>query len=203
MQALSAGSYVGGLGMLTPRLVRPQMAGRTGANVRGSVLDSYLGRGVRDTAMVRMGHLGTGINACTDDGWQAGFAVTASLMDTIGAAINAAAGTGEDRDRTAAAGGTALVGGADALAAGYAAACAASPGTGATVPSVGSPTNAEITALLSATREELAASRISATEADAARARAAAESSQRTQQDLMIGGGLAVAALVAVLVLRK
>ena len=50
MQALSAGSYVGGLGMLTPRLVRPQMAGRTGANVRGSVLDSYLGRGVRDTA---------------------------------------------------------------------------------------------------------------------------------------------------------
>ncbi len=203
MQALSAGAYQGGLGIISARVARPHMAGRTGANVRGAVLDSYLGRHVQDVPVVRVGRLGTGINACTDEGWRAGMAVTASLFDTIGAAITSAAGTGEERDRTAGGVGTAFTGGANALATGYTAACTPAPGSGATVPSVGSPTNSDITAMLSATREELAASRISATEADAARARAAAESSQRTQQYLMIGGGLAVAALVAVLVLRK
>ena len=178
--------------------------------MRGVALDRYLGPHTREMPVIRMGRLGDGVNACTDEGWRAGMAVTASLFDTIGAAITSAANVHTDTatgtrvgDVTAGGVGTAFTGGGAALATGYVAACSPAPGSGATSPAAGSPTNADITALLSATREELANARLDSTTSEAARAREAATASQRTQQYLMIGGGLAVAALVAVLVLRK
>lgn len=205
MSAFPAGQgYVGGLGRVTPRVVSPRMAGRTGANVRGSVLSTYLGAGRMDVPVVRLGMRGlSGTDYCTDSGSRAGFAVASSMMDLIGSIVQDRAGTGEDRDRDAYTAGGAISGAGDVLAAGYAAACAPAPGDSSTSPTVGSPTNAEITAMLTATRDELARARTSSTEAEMARQREAAAGTQRTQTYLMIGGGVALLALVAVVALRK
>lgn len=206
MQAIGAGqNFIGGLGRVTPRVINPRMAGRTGANVRGAVLDSYLGSGRRDALSIRLGGrgLGDGFNACTDTGYRAAAATTTALMDVVSGFLNTRAGTAgtDSYDRGFADASRATAGAAAVYNTAYEAACA-TPETDATSPTVGSPTNAEITAMLTATREELARTRTSATEAEMERTRAEAAATQRTQQYLMIGGGVALLALVAFVALK-
>lgn len=200
---LAAGSYLGGMGRIAPRPAR--YAGRTGANVRGVVLDDLLGANTVDVPSIRLGRLGDGVNVCTDAGWSSGLTIGSSLLSAIGSAITASAGTSgtEGYDAGRATAGRTTTASADAFATAYAASCVPAPGTAATSPAVGSPTNAEITAMLSAARTELAATREAATSAEIERARAEAAQTQRTQQYLMIGGGVALLALVAVVALRK
>jgi len=137
-------------------------------------------------------------NLCTDPGWVAARSITSSA----GSIFSAFAGEGETRDRGWAAAGA----GVDAVANTWAAACMAEA-RGAT-DGTSTPTES-IADVMARARAEMERDAANARAADLdLRLRSSASTSQPasggiSQQTLLIAGGVAVAALAAVLLLRR
>lgn len=174
-------------------------------NFRG-IGSTYVAReGLASTYAARNRVLaGTGIaglggdpNLCTDPGWVAARTITSSAGDIF----SAFAGEGETRDRGWAAAGA----GVDAVANTWAAACMAE--ARGTTDGTATPTES-VADVLARARAEMERDAANARAADLdVRLREAASTSQPSQgvsqQTLLIAGGVAVAALAAVFLLRR